>query len=331
MRNKSKLLVLPVIAILAASCSLFQAGGPLGSPFDTSTPDLAQTLTAMAPTSAPATVVPPTGAPATEAPTAAPPTVEPTTAVPPTSAPTVTNTTAPVTSGGVPVVPITPVSPYQPPTAVVNQPTAAPIGNRIRLNFLPDATSASVQGSINGGTTVEYVVRALGGQIMIIDSISPSQDVFLRIYSLATGQVFVDTSAQTPNWQGRLPATQDYVIALVATGGNTTYNMNVTIPENLMFSPGATSASRSYPIRAREVHTFLLRASQGQDMTMSLTPNDQSVLLAFYGYEDGQPYLRTVTGQTSWTGKVPATEDFVVQVVSVIDTATNFTLNVSIK
>jgi hypothetical protein len=331
MRNPIKLLLLPVMAVVLASCSLFPAGGPLGSPVTTSTPDLMQTLTAMAPStsepvSAPvATEIPPTVAPPTAEPSNA--TQPPVGTLAPALAPTSTNTPA----GGIPVVQITPISANPNQAPVVIGPTAIPGGNRTRLAFQPYATSTEVQGTITGGTTQEYILRAAGGQLMIVNLASPSQQLYLRIYSAMTGQVLADTSAHLTSWQGILPSSQDYVIALISQGTDTNFSMNVTIPENIHFNPGAISATYNYPLRPRETHTFLLRASAGQTMSLTVSPTDKSVLLAFYGYQDGQPYLRDAVGETSWTGPVPATQDYVVQVSSVIDTDTTFRLDVVIQ
>ena len=311
----------PFLILVIVACNLTSPRGPLSSA--SPTPDLVQTITALAPTQA---AVNPTAE--VIIPTAFP------TAVPTVAAVVPTKTSAPViptavpTKTGVPVVQITPI--YVPPTT--KPPTPAP-SDLTRINFAANATSNILTGNLNIGQTKRYVLRILGGQVMMVDVDSPNQDVFLRIYGLSTGQILLDAGmgAAQSSWQGRLPSTQDYVIETIARGDATTFTLNIIIPENIFFQPGAISASRSYPIRARETHTFMLRATAGQTMTLKITPTDQSVLLAFYGYQDGQPYLRSVMGQTSWTGQVPATQDYVIQAVSVVDNNTNFTLDVKIQ
>ena len=313
------------MAIFLVSCNLTTPGGPLGA---TSTPDLVQTLTALAPTQFSPTEVPLIPADtATSIPTAVS-TLTSTPVIP-------TNTTAPVvptaTKTGVPVVQVTPIfftATPKTPTAIL--PTAIPV-NMDRISFLANATSANLSGSLTGGQVKEYALRVMANQVMMVNVSVPNQDAVIAVYGLTSGQVFLGASSNQTFWQGRVPSTQDYVVQVISRGAATNFNLSVTIPENIIFQAGAVSASRSYPLRAREMHSFLLHANAGQSMTLSLSFSDQSVLLAFYGYQDGQPYLRTVVGATSWTGTVPATQDYVIQVVSVVDNATSFKLDVTIQ
>jgi hypothetical protein len=211
-------------------------------------------------------------------------------------------------------------------------PVATQALNTTRINFLSYATSSRVAGSMNnGGHPPQYVLRVMGGQTMMVSIDSPNQDFYICIYGSSTGEILLDASAAQTSWQGRVPSTQDYVIETFWRGSATNFTLNITIPERIAFQAGGVSTSLSGPLRPNETHSFVLRATAGQTMTLTLAPTDQTVLLAFYGYDDGQPYLRTVTGQTSWTGQVPATQDYIVQVVSVIASDTTFTLTAKIQ
>lgn len=213
---------------------------------------------------------------------------------------------------------------------------ATQVPGMTRVNFFANSTEADVAGSLDIGQTKSYVLRILKGQTMMARVTSPSQNALLRIYGLDTGQVLLENSmgAGQSSWQGHLPSTQDYVIQVInRSDSSTNFTLGIVIPENIVipFQPGSISTSLSYPIHAHETHTFLWRVAAGQTMNLKLTPDDKSVLLAFYGYDDGQPYLRIESGQTSWSGKVPTTQDYIIQVVSVVDTNTNFTLDVSVN
>lgn len=213
---------------------------------------------------------------------------------------------------------------------------ATQVPGMTRVNFFANATEAEVAGNLDIGQTRSYVLRVLEGQTMMARVTSPSENVLLRIYGLATGQVLLENSmgAGQSSWQGRIPSTQDYVIQVInRSDSSTNFTLGIIIPENIVipFQPGSISTSLSYPIRAHETHTFVWRVAAGQTMNLKLTPDDKSVLLAFYGYDDGQPYLRIEASQTSWTGKVPTTQDYIIQVVSMVDTNINFTLDVSVN
>jgi hypothetical protein len=325
-------LTFPLLAVLLVACNLTTSGGALAA---SPTPDLVQTLTALAPAQIQLSQVA-TGTSTTEVPLipAESETPLPTeTSLPalPTNTPVLpTSTHTPVpptaTQGGVPVVQITPVFVSTAPVVA----TAIP-GNFTRISFQSNATSASLSDSLTGGQVKAYALRVMANQVMIVNLSAPNQDAVLAVSGLTSGQVFLDASSNQSSWQGRVPTTQDYIVQVISRGAAANFSLSVTIPENLSFQAGAISASRSYPLRAREMHTLLLRATAGQNMTLTLTPSDQTVLLGFYGYQDGQPYLRTVAGQTSWTGTVPATQDYVIQVESVVDNATSFRLDVNIQ
>lgn len=267
------------------------------------------------------------------------------TARPPTSTPGITPTEEEAT--GVPVVGITPVKPTKTSIPVVQitplKPTATrtssggnnpggnvPAGAR-RISFAPNATQSSISGTVEGGEMKEYVVRALAGQIMQVGLFTPDQNAVLSVYAPSTGQVFLSKTAGRTDWSGRLPVTTDYVLRATGTGGTASYTLTVTIMEKIQFQPGAISATRSYPIAPRDVHTFSLRALAGQTMTVKITSADGDVLLAIYGFDDGQPYKRYEVGEPSYSFELPATQDYVIQAVSVRDTATSFKMVVTVE
>ena len=207
-----------------------------------------------------------------------------------------------------------------------------PVPGMTRVNFFANSTGAQIAGYLDVGQTNSYVLDVQGGQTMLVQVVSPSQNALLRIYGLDTGQVLLENSmgAGQSSWQGLIPSTQDYVIQVINRGDPTDFTLAITIPENIAIRSGSTSASLSSPIHVHETHTFRLKAEAGQTMRLKLSPNDKSVLLAFYGYQDGQFYLKREAGQTSWKGEVPATQDYIVQVISVSGANTDFTLDVSI-
>jgi hypothetical protein len=210
-------------------------------------------------------------------------------------------------------------------------PTTTP--DMTRITFQSYATSAMVNGNLNANQPKSYVLRALAGQVMMVNVASPYNNVFLRIYGLNTGQILLDYTGGTgqTSWQGTLPVTQDYVIQLFPTGGATNFTLNVTIPETIVYAPGTNSLSLSAPLRPNEAHTYIIRAGQAQTMTLQLTPNDKTILLALYGYQNGQQIPNISDGQTSWVGQVPVSQDYIIKVVSQVGYDTTFTLYTKIQ
>ena len=201
----------------------------------------------------------------------------------------------------------------------------------VRLSFEPGGTSVSVEGKIEAGGVNDYVINAMAGQTMMVSLDSLNRDVFLTIYGVQDGQPLVRSALGQTMWTGTLPGTQDYMVKAVSEGAAaTTYWLQVVIPARIKFAPGATSALVQGNVTGGSIVRYLLRAMAGQTMTVTVTSPRQDVLLTIWGLEDGQPLVRSVSGATSWTGVLPATQDYVIDAVSVGD-STTYTVETTVK
>jgi hypothetical protein len=102
----------------------------------------------------------------------------------------------------------------------------------VRIRFAPGATSAEVAGSLAANGVRSYVLRALAGQRMIVAPHTTQGQVGLVI-SGADGQVLLSGRVGRPGgvYDGILPTTQDYLIAVRAEGGTSAdYTLEITIP-----------------------------------------------------------------------------------------------------
>jgi hypothetical protein len=66
-------------------------------------------------------------------------------------------------------------------------------------------------------------------------------------------------------------------------------------------------------------------------MTANLLAPPNSAGITIYGLDDGQPLIRSQSGATSFNGPLPATQDYVIQIVPFGNTAVNFTLDVTVQ
>jgi hypothetical protein len=97
----------------------------------------------------------------------------------------------------------------------------------------------------------------------------------------------------------------------------------------IQFAQGATSAEVTGQVTPDKIDEYLLRAQQGQWMLVNLFSPRNDVFLAITGISDGQPYLRSAAGATTWQGLLPATQDYSLKVVPSSAAAT-YTLQVVI-
>ena len=171
--------------------------------------------------------LPSSGAPPAISPQPASPTV---TTIPVVEA---TNTSVPPT----PVIPTATASPTPlmptvapptmlPPTPVL--PTAFPPPQAIRIQFAAGSTSAVIDGNIQAGQTVYYVLKASATQTMSVKISSPNGDVYLGVLG-ADRTVLLPSSNLDTIWSGTLPTTQDYYLSLTSSS-TTSYTLSVNIP-----------------------------------------------------------------------------------------------------
>jgi len=191
-----------------------------------------------------------------------------------------------------------------------------------RIRFQPGATSATVSGQLAPRQTHEYVLRASAGQVMQV-VLWPSEGANLLIWG-ADGTPLKRWPEEEVGWQGILPKTQDYYIQVVALDQAVSYCLRATVFARIQFVRGATSATVSSPVQhcvpqgADVVGGYVLRASAGQTMRVTLTSPNHNVYLTIVG-ADGVPLKYYDDWSTSWEGVLPSTQDYYLLPVSVGD------------
>lgn len=191
-----------------------------------------------------------------------------------------------------------------------------------RVEFAAGATAATLNGSLEGRATAEYLVYAFGGQAMEVTITSADSRILLTIVG-ADGMPLKRSVDGEASWQGTLPATQDYVVKAVSYSADPTdYTIDIAIsplldagdpaePERIAFDAGATSASVSSVLSAGGVDSYLLGAAAGQIMRVALTDGAAGASLRVLAADGKQLALRPDV----WTGQLPTTGDYIVEVV----------------
>ena len=128
-----------------------------------------------------------------------------------------------------------------------------------------------------------------------------------------------------------LAKTEDYLVQVYAGATTENFTLSIITPARIVFDPGAVTAQRSGSTPGGLNVAYVLRANAGQKMDLQLTAPDGNAVLSVYGYQDGQPYLRYVVEQTSFTMTLPATEDYIIQVVPRAGAVAPYTLKIKIQ
>ena len=203
-------------------------------------------------------------------------------------------------------------------TVIIDTPGAA---GATRIRFAAGSTSATVGGRITAGTPARYVLRALADQMLMVSATGPG---LLYCVVGADGGVVIPFSAGPGAWRPVLPATQDYTIVLVSPDAAATYTLTVSASplrptptptpqrSRVQFQPGATSAAVSGELAPGGTRTYLLRASAGQIMQVTLWANVGARILIWGA--DGSRLNRGME-EEGWQGTLPKTQDYFIQVV----------------
>lgn len=215
-----------------------------------------------------------------------------------------------------------------PPTAVL-APTTIP--GAVRINFATGATAGTVEGELQPGKVQKFLVGALANQPLIVSTGSYNNDVTFSVSGLKDGKTLLAASQKLTSWQTMLTVTQDYLIQVYAGASTENFTLNVITPARINFEPGTVSVTETGTTSGGLVVSYILRANVNQQMDITLDAPNKDVLLSVYGYQDGQPYLRSAAGSQTFNRKLPATQDYVIQVVPNAGQVVSYTLNITIK
>jgi hypothetical protein len=97
-----------------------------------------------------------------------------------------------------------------------------------RIQFAPGATSAVEQGNLGPHQQHAYILGALGGQTLQVTVTAPAENVNLVIYGV-DGTVLKSGMGGGLTFEGALPSTQDYIVALTSGDQAVSYTLEVVI------------------------------------------------------------------------------------------------------
>lgn len=105
-----------------------------------------------------------------------------------------------------------------PPTATTAPPTATPTtaAQPLRIQFEPGSSSATINGHLAAGESIEYLAWAQGGQWTHLEIVSDNNVANFSLVGVSDGQPYKRLVNEDRFWDGALPLTQDYRIGVHA-------------------------------------------------------------------------------------------------------------------
>lgn len=202
----------------------------------------------------------------------------------------------------------TPGNNYVPYSPTGNNP---PSGGQ--LYFLPDETMSVVQGHITPGQVVTYTVSVKQYEALILIVGSPNGDAVLGVID-PSGNQMLDPVDQRTYWQWTAPMTGLYTIQVAGGITSETFTLTTKVAPVLTY-PADGQSTYQYRTTVRGlVKSYAFRLSTGVVMTLSLNVPSSVAWLDVFGVQTGS-ILNSSARATTWTGTMPSTQEYVVEVV----------------
>jgi hypothetical protein len=198
------------------------------------------------------------------------------------------------------------------------------------IAFAPGTTAAVVQGSIQPGQSLPFSINAGADQAMILILDSQYNDASLAVYE-ADGSVLLDPAQKWNRWQWLLPKTQQYTIEVIGGANAQSFVLTVKVAAHITMVAGTTSTVVSGTTQNGYVFSYSVKGAVNQTMSVTLTAPPNTASLDIFGLAFGEVLLSPSDVAVTWTGKLPSTEDYVIEVIPNGGQVIDFSLTISFQ
>jgi hypothetical protein len=202
------------------------------------------------------------------------------------------------------------------------------------IEFAPGDTSASVSNFVRSNSIDRYTFNASAGQPATVNVDSQTGRVRLALIAPNGRALRYDS----PSWVGTLPQDGTYQLEVRNRSMGSRYTVNLNIQPGgaqilnrgvIQFPPGGTYAAINGYLAPQNTDRYTFVASAGQPANLTVNSPDGQVLLTLVD-PNGYPLVRSQSGASSWSGTLPASGTYRVDVVNPSG-ASRYTLRTSIR
>jgi hypothetical protein len=130
-------------------------------------------------------------------------------------------------------------------------------------------------------------------------------------------------------WQGLLPQTEQYKIQVIGGATAENYTLTAKVPQVVNFAQGTSAITLNGTTANGYVFSYALNSSANQTMTVALNVPSSTAYLDIFGLASGS-ILSSAARVSTWTGVLPQTQDYVIEVVPNNGQVVNYSLTVSV-
>ena len=198
------------------------------------------------------------------------------------------------------------------------------------IMFSPGATSAVISGYVPAGGYISYNFYAFANQNFLVLLSSDSGTSVLSV-SDVYGNVFLDANQRQNSYSMYLPRTATYYVNIHSTGYSENFTLQVFIPARVTIPVGKTAAVMSGTLSPYSVVSYTAFMYAGQTARIDDYSGAQPTsFLRVSGLQTGAVYMDYTAYSPSWYSVVPATQDYLIEVIT-MDQTSNYRLTVDVR
>jgi hypothetical protein len=210
----------------------------------------------------------------------------------------------------------TPVPPTEAPTAIPPTATFLPTDTLVpqtgNIIFAPWTTAATLKGTVQPGQIITYTAEAAIYQPMILLLESPGRTATLGVLD-PNGSPMFNPAMKWSSWQWRLPQTGTYTIQVIGGATTVDYILTLKIAQLVAFPKNHTLVLHGNTYLGY-VHSYAIGLTKGDSMTVSINTPASKAFLDVFGLATG-PLLSYKDLGTYWSGLLPGTQEYVIEVI----------------
>jgi hypothetical protein len=193
--------------------------------------------------------------------------------------------------------------------------------------LIPGTTAGVIQGTVQPHQVLAYTLNAGVGQPLTLIMDSPYNDVTLGFFD-PSNNALLDPARKLRAWQIAMPATAQYILQVIGGASVENFTLTVKLPLPVAFAAGASSANLSGTTVNGYLFAYALNCAEGQTMSAVLNQPPSTATIDIYGLSTGM-VLEAASNVSSWTGILPQTQTYVVEVIPTGSKVINFNLTLS--
>jgi hypothetical protein len=221
---------------------------------------------------------------------------------------------------------IPPTATLQPTTSPTPTATATPAP--VNIVFAAGTTAAVVEGNLQPNQVQSYTLSAGQYQPMILSLTSQYKDAYLGVFE-PDGNALLDPTVKWTNWQWLLPKTEVYAIRVYGGPKAETFTLTTKVAQRITFASGASSATLDGSTLKGYVVSYAITCNADQVMNVSLNVPASQAYLDVFGLATGE-LLSPSARVNTWTGTLPSTEDYIIEVIPAGGLVVNYSMTVNV-